>query len=392
MLARCADAQAHVVVQGGNTGLVGGAVPEPDDVLLLTERLTAMKTPDTVAQTVVAGAGVTLAALQTELARSGLELAVDLASRDNATVGGMAATDAGGVRVLRDGTMRRQVLSATALDVDGREITELHPLVKDNTGYDLTALLVGSEGTLGVLTALLLRVVPVAEHMATALIGLPDLAAVEAFVARVRRGLPSLRAAEVMSRVAMELIGEPPLAEPWALLLETTGPMQELAAPLSDTPNALVADEPAGRRALWRWREGITDAIAGRGEPVVKLDVTLPTGRLAELAADLGSLAPRQLAVLFGHVGDGNLHVNLLGPPDSDVQDRVLRAVVALGGSISAEHGIGRAKAAWLPLARTPAELGAMGSIKRALDPTGRLGRAIWPVAGSRCGEAAVTR
>ncbi len=408
VLERCAASGARVVVQGGNTGLVGGAVPVAGDVLLLTTGLTHIDAPDEVAHTVIAGAGVTLAELQRHLRPYDLEFAVDLGARDSATLGGMAATNAGGLHVLRHGDMRRQVLSVDAYDAGGGQIAALHPLVKDNTGYALSALLIGSEGTLGVITRLLLRVIHREEPGAVVVLGLPDISAVAAVVAGLRRQTGALRAIEAMSAAVCGAVAsargqEPPVEAPWMLLLETAsdattgalvGQLERALAAVdcADAPIA-VADDVAGMRALWRWRDGATEAIsrraAERGERLLKLDVSVPTAALSAFAGDVDALfAERpETPYLFGHVGDGNLHVNITAPaPDTafdpaapqPVEDAVFQLVARYRGSISAEHGIGRAKAEWLHLARTESERAAMLAVKRALDPENRLGRAIW--------------
>jgi len=399
VLAACAG--RHLVVQGGNTGLVGGAVPDAGDVLFLTHRLTAMKPPDLLAHTVVVEAGATLAAVQAHLAPYGLELGVDIAARDSATIGGMAATNAGGQRVLRDGAMRRHVLSVEAYDVSGQQLAALHDLIKDNTGYDLASLLVGSEGTLGVITKLLLRVIPRLSVGAVVVVGLPDLDAVGAFVGNLRRRRDDLRAAELASAASLGLVGETlerpvPVSTPWAVLLQFAAKDLDLemvassvsealaAAGVPDSP-VLAAADPAGIRTLWNWRDRITEAIAERavelGHPVVKLDVSLPAAALTAFVVDVRERFEGDSAYetyLFGHVADGNVHVNVIGPHAYAVEDWVLRRVARAGGSISAEHGIGRAKAPWFELARTPAEREAMRAVKRALDPGGRLGRSLW--------------
>src|SRR5688500_3392491 len=213
VLAAVAADGARVVVQGGNTGLVAGGVPELGDVLLSTTRLDRIGPVDPVSSTVVAEAGVTLAALQDFLRPHGLELPVDLAARESCTVGGMAATNAGGIRVLQEGMMRSQVLSVDALAVDGRPLVRMHPLVKDNTGYSLSALLVGSEGTLGVITRLLLRVVARPATRAVVLLGLPGVQAALDVLAAMRVRVPQLRAAEFVDdaclRLVLEATGEP---------------------------------------------------------------------------------------------------------------------------------------------------------------------------------------
>ncbi|HVV31456.1 MAG TPA: FAD-binding oxidoreductase [Mycobacteriales bacterium] len=402
VLRACAARGAHVVVQGGNTGLVGGAVPDEGDVLLRTYRLRELSEPDETAQVVTVGAGVTLAELQTHLHRYGLEFAVDLAARQSATLGGMAATNAGGLHVLHDGDMRRQVLSIDAFDVAGNQVAVLHPLVKDNTGYSLAQLVVGSEGTLAIITRLLLRVVPRRTPAAVLLVGLPDVAALVTVAARLRHDLPGLRALEAVGEPAQHLVAaatgtSPPVPAPWLLLAETlegAAALEQVATALTaalegtgfpDAPVAMAQDA-AGMRALWRWRDGVTDAVAreaaSRGQGVTKLDVTLPSAQLASFAAEVTAMFADSAhrVVLYGHVGDGNLHVNLLGPHDPTVEGAVLQQVAAAGGSISAEHGIGRAKAPWFALARTAAERAAMRAVKDAWDPQDRLGRAIWTV------------
>jgi FAD/FMN-containing dehydrogenase len=268
--------------------------------------------------------------------------------------------------------------------------------------------LVGSEGTLGVITRLLLRVVPRRPPGAVVLVGLPDIERVVEVVAAVRRDVSELRAVETVGAAVRDLVAlahgrTSPVTAPWLLLCETVaavGAFEELTAAVSraldvagvsDAPVA-AAEDPAGMRALWAWRDGATDAVAraaaDRGLGVTKLDVTLPTRQLAAFERDLELLmrGRAEQLFLFGHVGDGNLHVNLLGPLErsgssvdtGEIEDLVLHLVAAHNGSISAEHGIGRAKAPWLPLARTLEERRAMRAIKVALDPDERLGRAIW--------------
>lgn len=404
VLAVCAREGVHVVVQGGNTGLVGGAVPDAGDVLLLTGRLRDLEPPDLVAHTVVAGAGVPLTELQRHLAGYGLELAVDLAARDSATLGGMAATNAGGLRVLQDGDMRRQVLSVDAYAISGEQIAVLHELVKDNTGYGLSSMLVGSEGTLAVITRVLLRVVPLVPAGAVVLLGLPDLERVIEVVGEVRTHLRELRAVEVVGAAVRDLISSaagasPPVVAPWLVLFETPATPRAFedltecvgraldTAGLADAP-VVAAQDTTGMRSLWAWRDRATEALAQAAVAdrlaLTKLDVTIPARRLPDFARAVESLIPQtDKLFVFGHIGDGNLHLNVLSPSHSSTEMRslenaVFELVAAHGGSISAEHGIGRAKAPWLRLSRTVAERSAMRAIKAALDPGWLLGRAIW--------------
>jgi len=406
-LEACARAGVAVVVQGGNTGLVGGSVPPaegtggPPPVVLSTTRLADIGTVDTVAKQVTVGAGATLASVQQAVRRHGLELAVDLAARDSATIGGMVACNAGGLHVVRYGTMRQQVAGVEAVLADGRVVRRLSGLLKDNTGYDLAQLLVGSEGTLGVITAVRLRLVPSQPHRVVGLFGLPSIQAAVELTAGLRQRCDGLAAAELCLRDGLELVCrhrgfDMPFGGryPVALLVEVTGrgdPAAELADALGDVVDddaTAMAEDDAGAARLWAYREAHTEAISALGVPH-KLDVTLPLDRLARFAQEvrtvIEAVAPGAVVVLFGHVGDGNLHVNVVGPAPGDdaVDEVVLELVAAHGGSISAEHGIGRAKVAWLHLSRSEAEIATMRAVKDALDPTGLLNPGVLLPAGS---------
>jgi FAD/FMN-containing dehydrogenase len=391
----CAERNVGIIAQGGNTGLVGGSVPGPDTgpvVVLSTARLAALSPADPVAAQITAGAGVPLARLQAAAAAAELAFPVDLAARESATVGGMVATNAGGLHVLRYGSMRAQVVGLEAVLADGRIVSRLSGLVKDNTGYDLSQLLVGSEGTLAVITAARLRLVPALEERVVALIGLDGVTAALEVVRAVRARAEGLEAAEVFFDDGLALVCahaglRPPLPSRWPayLVVECAGvrdPSESLFEVLAelDLPESAtaVATERAGRDRLWEYRERHTDAVSSLGVPH-KLDVTLPLDRLADFEVAVREVvvhaAPGARLVLFGHVGDGNLHVNVVGPAPEDeaVDEAVLRLVASMDGSISAEHGIGRAKVAWLGLVRSPAELAAMRAVKAALDPAGLL-------------------
>jgi FAD/FMN-containing dehydrogenase len=304
----------------------------------------------------------------------------------------MVATNAGGNRVLRYGPMRHQVVGVEVVLADGSVLSHLGGLLKDNTGYDLAGLLVGSEGTLGVVTAARLRLVPRDTERTTAVLALRSVADAVEVAARLRDRLASLDAVEGIVQASLSLVADvlglvPPFAAlpPVALLVEVAGradPTDELAGAVGAlgerVVDAVVATDDAARRRLWAWREGVAEAVARTGIPH-KLDVTLPLARLDEFATRVpdvaATAAPGARCYLFGHLGDGNLHVNVLGvaPDDERVDDAVLRLVVELGGSISAEHGIGTAKQPWLALQRSAAELAAMAAIKHALDPAGVL-------------------
>jgi FAD/FMN-containing dehydrogenase len=387
----CAAAGAPIVVQGGNTGLVNGGVPASgSEVLLSLARLRDLEPVDVLEAQVTAGAGVTLEALQAHARAAGLDFGVDLAARSAATVGGLVATNAGGVRVLRYGSMRHQVTGLEAVLADGTVISRLTGLAKDNTGYDLTQLLAGSEGTLGIITRVRLRLVPPLPARAVALIGLSSTGDALSVLARARR-LPGLAAAEVCYASGVSLVRTyaglgAPFSEdfPVYLLVELAGgsdPTDELLEFLGgceEIGDATVASDAAGRTKLWAYREAHTEAISAAGVPV-KLDVSVPLAALADLVAELPTtvekVAPGARTILFGHLNEGNLHVNILDAGASGVEltDAVLNLVAGYRGSISSEHGVGRAKARWLALSRTPAEIAAMRRIKAALDPNGLL-------------------
>jgi FAD/FMN-containing dehydrogenase len=391
VLRACGERGVPLALQGGNTGMVRGGVPvSGDEVVLSTARMTAIGPVDPASLTVVVGAGTTLEALQVHLAPDGLELALDLGARSQATLGGMAATNAGGARAFRHGTMRRHVAGVEAILADGTIVERLGGVLKDSTGYDWPSILVGSEGTLALITRLRLRLRRIEPSRAAALVPVDSLAGgLDLAVAMRDRGI-GLEAAEFVMPGTLRLVcvelglrapfddGERPL-----VLLEAraaAGAHDHLAEALSEHPEAgaAVLAEGAETAGLWRYREGTGEALARHR--VVKLDVALPLDRLADGVAAIERAAlhaaPSARPFLFGHLLDGNVHVNLGDVPDDrrEATERaVLEAVLAHGGSIGAEHGIGRAKVPWLAQDRTPAEIAAMQAIKRALDPKGLL-------------------
>ena len=393
VLVACADAGVAVVPQGGNTGLVGGSVPRGGEVVLSLLRLNQVDEVDRVAGEVTVGAGATLAAVQAAARAAGWEVGVDLGARDSATIGGMVATNAGGVNVVRHGPMRAQILGFEAVRVDGSILRRLPGMPKDNTGYDLGGLLAGSEGTLAVITSVRLRLVSPLRHRAVCVIGLADASAGVAAASELRRRLGSVLALELFTDAGLELIvrhtsARPPFANrmPVYLLVEvasddddpTDGLLAGLEAIGVADGSAAVATDAAGRHRLWQLRERHTEVMNAEGVPH-KLDVSVPAARYAELV----ERAPQVVAaadadartIVYGHVGDGNLHVNVLGPAPDDhrADDAVLELVLQLGGSVSAEHGIGVAKVAWLVRDRGEESVAAMRAIKAAWDPAGIL-------------------
>ncbi len=387
VLRTCRACGAAVVPQGGNTGLVGGSVPLHGEVVLDLRRLADLGPVDTRAGQVTAQAGVTLGRLQAHAREAGWDYGVDLSARDSATVGGTIATNAGGMHVLRHGATRRQVLGVEAVLADGRVIRHLDGLEKDNTGYDLAGLLCGSEGTLAVVTAARLRLVPRPTHVVVALLAFDDTERALDGVGDLRRDVDALRAVELFFQDGLDLVCDrlglprPFAARHHAFVLVEAAAHNDPTAELGGAIDALhgvadvaVAADARAARDLWRYREGHTEAINQLGPPH-KLDVTLPGDQLAAFVAEVGprvtSGAPHATVWLFGHAADGNIHVNVTGvaPDDDEITDTVLTLVARRRGSISAEHGIGTAKRRWLTLVRSAAEIDAFRAIKDALDP-----------------------
>jgi len=386
----CAAEGAAIVPQGGNTGLVGGGVPRGGEVVLSLLRLDALGEADAALGQVTVGAGVTLAALQEACRALGQDAALDFAARDSCTVGGVVACDAGGARALRHGTARRRVVGLEAVLADGSVIRRLAGLAKDNAGYDLGRLLVGSEGTLGVVTGVRWQTSVLMTARVTALVGVESATAAADLLGALRAHAPSLESCDFLLDDGLQLVLEhqrrsSPLAQraPVYVVAECAArsdPTDELAAALeaAGADDAVVADDTRGRESLWRLREGHTEAINALGVPH-KLDVGVPLGRLGEfldaVPGVVAAAAGGARTILFGHLGDGNVHVNVIGPAAEDerADDAVLELAVACGGTISAEHGVGVAKARWLERARGRDEVAAMRAVKRALDPDGLL-------------------
>jgi FAD/FMN-containing dehydrogenase len=401
----CHEAGVAVVPQGGNTGLVAGGVPDDSgsQVVLSLGRMRTVRAVDPVAGTITVEAGVVLADLQAAAEDAGRLFPMSLGSEGSCTIGGNLATNAGGTAVLRYGMTRELVLGLEVVLPDGRVWDGLRALRKDNTGYSLKDLFVGSEGTLGVITAAVLRLFPPTPSRATAWAAVADVAAAVDLLAVVQsRAAAHLSTFEVVSRPALELVlahlpgATDPLRSPsgWAVLVELAGPAGEdldpvLEAALADAveaglvEDAAVAGSPAQRSALWALREGISEAQKVEGA-TLKHDVTLPIASLAGWATEIGpaleTLLPGVRLVTYGHVGDGNLHYNLSAPPGDDaalldaapaLTRAIYDSVAAAGGSISAEHGLGRAKAAAGASYKSDVEVDLMRAVKAALDPAG---------------------
>ncbi len=394
VLRACSAGGAAVVPQGGNTGLVGAGVPRGGEVVLSTRRLDAIERVDADHGDMVVGAGVVLARARDAARAGGWDVAVDLAARDSATIGGMVATNAGGEHVIRYGAMERQLIGIEAVLSDGTVVGRVPALRKDNTGYHWTGLFAGSEGTLGVVTRIHLALVPNLPERVAALVAVDDIAAALSVASALRRELDSVLSLELLLADGLALVCEhrgvpKPFREEWpAYLLVECGVRRDGAAcseqlvgllgGRDEVRDSAVAEERNARERLWVYREGHTEAINAAGIPH-KLDVTLPFAALGQFVDDvrekIAAIDGSARVIVFGHVGDGNLHVNVLGPEPEDarVDHTVLALAASMGGSISAEHGIGVAKRDALGLVRTTGELEAMRAIKRALDPAGIL-------------------
>lgn len=390
ILALCNDAGLAVVPQGGNTGLVGGGVPLHGEIVLSLGRLTRLDPVDVEACQVTADAGVTLQRLGT--AHRDLEFGVVIASRDTATVGGAVATNAGGLRVLRYGPMRAQLRGIEAVLADGTVVSHLSGLTKDNTGYDYGSLIAGSEGTLAVITRARLQLVPKMTEPVTAIIGLDSLRDVYELARQAVRHVPGLVSAEFFTGAGLEILRDkaglpfPMAVRPNAyLLLEAFGPgsLDDMVHVIGDRP-AAAGSSPPDRARLWAYRERHPEAAGFLGVPI-KLDVSVPAVRWVTLAESVRpaveAVDSGATVITYGHVADGNVHVNIVpgNAADGRHENAVFSLVASLGGSISAEHGIGALKSRWLPLARTEAERALFARIRGAFDPSGILNPNVLP-------------
>ena len=401
----CAAAGVGIVAQGGNTGLVGASVPDASgtQVLLSLRRLNRIRTIDATDMTLTAEAGCVLQTAQEAAAAQGLLFPLSLAAEGSCTLGGNLATNAGGTQVLRFGNARDLCLGLQVVTAAGEVWDGLSGLRKDNTGYSLRDLFIGSEGTLGIITAATLKLFPQPAALMTAWAAVPSLEAAVSLLqlAQSRLG-PGLTGFEVMNAFSLALVGrhvaqltQPLAASPWMVLLEQSDTEGEAHARalfegLLETAleavlitDAAVAENLQQSNALWHLREAIPMAQAQEGLNI-KHDISLPISRIAAFVAGtdaaLAQAFPGVRLVDFGHLGDGNLHYNVQAPQGAEPADFLLRceaqvnalvydAVAAHGGSISAEHGIGSLKRDALARHKSPVALQLMRAVKQALDP-----------------------
>lgn len=384
-----------VTVQGGMTGLAGGATPDEADIALSLERLSGVEEVDTAAATLTALAGTPLAEVQQAAAEAGFRCGIDLGARGSCTLGGTIATNAGGVQVLRYGMARRNVLGLEAVLADGTVLRHLNKMAKDNAGWDWTQLFIGSEGCFGVITRAVIALHPVGGEAQTALCALDGFPAALALLRRAERALAGrLLAFEAMwadfYATAIGPVGLPaplPPGSPLYVLIEAEAAAEEFAEVLGRLQAegilgaAVLARSEAERRRLWTLRESPADYRRCL-PPTVGFDVSLPLARMEAAVEELRRLLhrrwPAATPVFFGHVADSNLHLivplpGLTAEAKAAMEQAVYAVVAGYGGSISAEHGIGRLKRAYLPLSRSAAEMALLATVKQALDPKGIL-------------------
>lgn len=407
-----------ITTRGGGTGLAGGAVPDhPDRAFILsTERLNKVRSVDPTANMMVAEAGVPLQQAKDMAAEQGRDIAIAHGAVGSSTIGGNVATNAGGINVIRYGMAREQVIGIEAVLAHGQIIKTGSHLEKSNAGYDLGRMMIGSEGTLGIITAVTLKMRALQSHHTTALLACMTAADAMNVLKLMRDHVgDDLSAFELMSQSAVLFAGEhtdatlPDLAScsPWMVLAEASSSHQdetlesnfntaiEKAFEQEIIQDGVVAQSETQRNALWAIRDGIAEAFSRFQRPFMRTDTAVPVSNVPEflrqLEAHFGKACPDASLVAFGHAGDGNIHVNLL-PTDkgddeafegriSQLAQQVERIVLGLEGSVSAEHGIGRTKREALRLMMSAGELALMKSLKRAFDPKGILNPgAIFPM------------
>lgn len=391
ILNACNAARLPLVVQGGRTGLSGGARVLAGEAVLSLERMTALQDVEPMAGTIIADAGVPLQLVQEKADAAGLVFGVDIGARGTATIGGNIATNAGGIRVLRYGNFRAQVLGLEAVLADGSVLSSLKGLAKDNSGYDLSQLFIGSEGTLGVVTRACLKLHPKPVTQSAAFCSLPSLDAAFGLLKFLRGHLGNLLSgfevilAPLMGDMvaALGLTAPVALSSPVYVLTDiqgmTPGADEEafteaLSQAIEDglVEDVVVSQSEREFHALWTLRDDCNRFLFAEGV-MLSLDVSLPLPRMGEFL-DLAKAAqtradPAAQDYVFGHLGDGNLHYVVRTGRPNEVAKAVFDCVARTGGSISAEHGIGLDKKAYLHLSRDPAELAAMRRLKAALDP-----------------------
>ncbi|MEQ8485731.1 MAG: FAD-binding oxidoreductase [Pseudomonadales bacterium] len=398
-----------VVAHGGLTGLVEGSLTSPDDVALSLERMNGIEAINATDRTMVVQSGAVLQTIQEQAEEAGLLFPLDLGGRGSCTIGGNISTNAGGNRVIRYGMTRDMVLGLEAVLADGTVVSSMNQMIKNNAGYDLKQLFIGSEGTLGVVTRAVLRLREIPKHQSTLFVAVDDFDRLPAFLKHMDSALGgTLSAFEVMWSEFYALVttapaqNQPPLSQayPYYVLVEAMGADEALVeAALTEAYerslicDAVLAQSEAQRRQLWAMRDDVAQCF--RDGPTIAFDVSLKIsdmrGYVDEVRSRLAEAVGEHRCYVFGHLGDGNLHL-VVGPGkiNAEVRHRVESCVYeplrAIGGSVSAEHGVGLEKKPYLTICRSPEEIALMRTLKRALDPKGILnpGKIFEPAAGGR--------
>ncbi|VWX59725.1 FAD-binding oxidoreductase [Sphingorhabdus sp. 109] len=398
----CHDAGQSVVAEGGLTGLVQGVRPTSGDIVISFERMADIESIDAVGRTMVVQAGVPLQKAQEAAEAADLLYAVDLGARGSATIGGTISTNAGGNQVLRYGMTRENILGLEAVLADGTIVSSMNSLLKNNSGYDLKQLFIGAEGTLGLVTRAVLRLRPRPVSENTALLAVGDFASVVTLFGSMGQKLAgSLTAFEVMWGDHFALLTTEtgrhvppvPAGQPYYVIVEATGAdhrrdnehfVEILGEALEDglIVDSAISTSKSQRQAIWDIREDI-EGLAGVLKPLVMFDVSMPIREMEQYISVLRKNIADQWGdtariIVFGHLGDGNLHIFISPPADDQATHHLLEEIVyaplqSIGGSISAEHGIGLEKRAWLHLCRSEDELALMHGLKKTLDPKGLL-------------------
>jgi len=401
----CSETGTPVVPQGGNTGMCGGATPSPNgrEIVIALGRMNRILETDTLNNTMTVEAGCVLANIQQAALAADRFFPLSLGAEGSCQIGGNLATNAGGINVLRYGNTRELALGLEVVMPDGRVWNGLKGLRKDNTGYDLKDLFIGSEGTLGIITGAVLKLFPRPRANLTAMLAVPDPAAAVRLLSRLRGSCGDrISAFEIISRLCLDLVLKhiPGTREPlprvysWHVLIELADTSEagslredfelavEKAVEEGLALDAVIAENTAQSQALWKLRETIPEASRDEGM-LYRHDISLPVSRIPDFLATatpaLDKAFPGVKLICFGHLGDGNLHYNCFVPgrrrddpaarDAHDVNKVVLDIVRTFAGSFSAEHGIGQAKREELAHYKTPLELDAMRALKRAFDP-----------------------
>jgi FAD/FMN-containing dehydrogenase len=401
VMALCHQAAQPVVTHGGLTGCVQGTIAGRNEVVISLERMTAIEEIDPVGRTLTVQAGAILKNVQQAVADQHLYLPLDLGARGSCTIGGNVSTNAGGINVIRYGMMRDLVLGLEAVLADGTVVSSLNHMLKNNAGYDLKQLFIGSEGTLGIVTRVVLKLKEAVTSRDTVMVGLDSFASVTKLLNAMERGLGgSLSAYEVMWGDYFRAVTEPrwhhaPMSRgyPFYVIAEANGSNRETdtaqflaclesAADEKIVVDAIIPKSDAEREAIWAIRENFEAVM--QAKPTFLYDVSLPIRNMDEyielVKTGLRRRWPAVQCHVIGHIGDGNLHL-FVSPGEGEdtlhveADEEVYKPLSRYNGSVSAEHGIGLEKKRWLEISRTPTEISLMRLLKRTLDPNNLLNR-----------------